>query len=406
MTHAPRHGLDPVLYDEAARSERIITLFRGALWSTIGVIGAGLDVVGHGEPTYIGAISLGWGLLNLLGTRALLARWFHPLFPITVTLLDIVVLSVVLLLVNHMPELAGDNGRRQILAIVPGLMMTLATNCLRPWVSASLVTTPAAVVAAGVVLHLSDNLDRLFFFDVVLIGGLGAVSFFVSRRQTHIVRRVQERDAFARFLPTPLVEKLTRDGGASLGGEESEATVLFADIRDFTTLSSSMKPTEVVKMLNEYFTEMVEEVFAHHGVLDKFIGDGMCAAFPTAVTGDDAAHQALKCALAMLSRLERLNVKRVARGEPALAIGIGLHTGRVMCGNIGSPLRLEYTHIGDTVNTASRIEGLTKELKTALLASASTKERAGAGFSFVDKGTLHVKGRPEPVHVFGVGPSP
>ncbi len=402
MSYAPRYGLDPVIYDEAARIERTITLFRGCIWVAFGAISSTLDVVTHGSLSLLGSLSLGWGLANLVGTRTLLARWFHPGVPIVLTLLDTIVLAVVLLNVHALPGLTGDAGVRQINAIVPGLMLVLATNCLRPWISTAVITTPVAIVVAAVVLQRTGQLDHLFFFDVVLIGGTGAVCAFASNRQHAVVRRVQERDAFARFLPAPLIAKLGRDGGASLGGEEGEATVLFADIRGFTTLSSGMSPVDVVKLLNEYFTEMVEEVFAHHGVLDKFIGDGLCAAFPVAVTGDNAAEQALKCAQAMLRRLEALNLKRVARGEPPLAIGIGLHTGSVMCGNIGSPLRLEYTHIGDTVNTASRIEGLTKDLHTALLASSTTKERAGGGFTFIDKGTLPVKGRPEPVHVYGL----
>lgn len=403
MSHAPRHGLDPVIYDEAARIERIITLFRGGTWTVIGLAAVSIDVATHGRPTVVGALSLCWGLVNLTLTRAVLGRWFHPAVPIVVTLCDIAILAAVLVLVRPLvaasaPELVPHH----LHAATPGMMAVIAICCLRPWLSSSLVTTPAAIAASALVMWNADSLDRLFLFDFVLLSSVGAVCAFAAHRQHAVVRRVQERDAFARFLPAPLVEKLGRDGGASLGGEEGEATVLFADIRGFTTLSSGMSAADVVKMLNEYFTEMVEEVFAHHGVLDKFIGDGLCAAFPTAVTGENAAEQALRCAQAMLRRLEKLNEKRVARGEPPLAIGIGLHTGSVMCGNIGSPLRLEYTHIGDTVNTASRIEGLTKDLHTALLASSTTMERAGAGFTFIDKGTLPVKGRPEPVHVFAL----
>jgi adenylate cyclase len=157
-------------------------------------------------------------------------------------------------------------------------------------------------------------------------------------------------------------------------------------------------------MLNEYFTEMVDEIFAWRGVLDKFLGDGICAVFTTVVDQEEPARRALGCATGMLARLAELNARRALRGEPRLEIGIGLHTGRLLAGTIGSPVRMEYTHIGDVVNIASRVQELTKRFEVPLLASADTVERAGGAERFAsrDIGPAEIRGRAEPVQLFAI----
>src|SRR5262249_5691049 len=158
-------------------------------------------------------------------------------------------------------------------------------------------------------------------------------------------------------------------GALAETGETREVTILFADLRDFTSLSERLTGTQVVAMVNEFHGRMVSALFSHGGTLDKYLGDGLMAYFGAPVASAD---RAVRCALAMQRALDALNVERTARGESALHMGIGIHTGTVVLGDIGAPQRREYTAIGDAVNVASRIQGLTKMHGVPILLSEET----------------------------------
>ena len=178
------------------------------------------------------------------------------------------------------------------------------------------------------------------------------------------------RNLFSRFVAPTVVEQILRAGeGIALGGETREVTVFFSDIRGFTPLSEKMSPAAVVQMLNEYFREMVEIIFEFGGTLNKFIGDAIMAIYGAPLAMPDAPEKAVRACLRMRETLARLNSAKLAEGKEPLRIGMALHRGEVVAGNIGSPRQMEYTVIGDAVNLCSRLESLTKELKTDFIIS-------------------------------------
>ena len=198
-----------------------------------------------------------------------------------------------------------------------------------------------------------------------------------------MVQGLRERDrikeVFGRYVTTQVSEEVLK-GEVSLGGQRRRVTILLSDIRNFTSMSERMPPEEVVSFLNDYFSEMVDAVFEHGGVLDKFIGDGMLAVFGSIDDEPDHARRAVRAALRMRVLLAKLNGERAVAGRAPINIGIGVHTDDVIVGNIGSRRRLEYTVIGDGVNTCSRVEALNKDFGTTILITEATHAEVGDEF--------------------------
>jgi adenylate cyclase len=220
-----------------------------------------------------------------------------------------------------------------------------------------------------------------------------------------MVDGLQERDKLRNTLGKYMTEELVQHllaGKVELGGKQLEVTIMFCDLRDFTTFSESRSAHDIVEVLNEYFTEMVDCVMSEGGVVDKYIGDNIMAVFGAPVSRPDDAVRAVRATVKMREALKLLNARFEASGRATLRFGIGLHTGPVVAGNIGSAKRMEYTVIGDAVNLASRLESKTKELATDLLISQATYERAKDTCVAEAAGEIHVKGRTQPVSIYKV----
>jgi adenylate cyclase len=269
------------------------------------------------------------------------------------------------------------------------------------WSLAGTALLAGAVVAAAFVLFRNGWWLAL----VEPLGGIGLASFtalayqyFVEGREKRKVRalfaRYVSRDVFEQVLANPAL--------AELGGKRREMTVLFSDLRGFTSLSESGEPEAIVAQLNEYFSRMVEVVFRHRGTLDKFVGDMVMALFGAPVDDEEHADHAVAAAIDMVRELDALNEKWVGEGRPTLTIGIGISSGEMIAGNIGAQTVRSYTVIGDTVNLGSRLEALNKERGTTIIASAETVRRLTQPFGRRSLGVVTVRGRTAPVEIFEV----
>jgi len=186
--------------------------------------------------------------------------------------------------------------------------------------------------------------------------------------------REKIKSLFGQYLTREISDEIL-NGHVDLGGDLYNATILFADIRNFTSISEKMTPKEVVDFLNSYLSGMIDVIIANNGIIDKFMGDGILAVFGVPVSSEDHAESGIKAALAMNEKLEELNRERSSQGLFPIKIGIGVHSGPVIGGNLGNSNKLEYTVIGDTVNVASRIENLTKRYNSSLIVSGTTFEK-------------------------------
>jgi adenylate cyclase len=225
-----------------------------------------------------------------------------------------------------------------------------------------------------------------------------AWQYFVEGRQKR-----QMKQLFGRYVSPDVFTHLVADPSlAQLGGQRREMTVLFSDVRGFTAAAEHATPEAIVAQLNEYFSAMVQVLFRHHGTLDKFVGDMVMGLFGAPVTDPRHADHAVSAALDMLDELDRLNAAWTAQGKPAMAIGIGINSGEMIAGNIGSDTVMSYTVIGDAVNLGARLESATKDHGVPILISEATRARLTLPIETRAIGAISVKGRTERVVVHEV----
>jgi adenylate cyclase len=309
------------------------------------------------------------------------------------------------LLTGRFPRSAPGWLRLVYLAIgfTIGIALFLRFN---PWwgLGAGLLLILVCTVLAFLFFQINWILPVASVYFGMGVGYLGTLGFRLTGEERE---RIRLRQMFGRYVSDEVVEKLLAIGHRpDQQGESLQVTVLFSDIRNFTTISEKLTPHEVVEMLNAYFSRVCEPILKEGGTVDKFIGDAVMAVFGSPVPCEDHAQRALRAALAM-SQIARefrfwMNEHFAHTDLPEFEIGIGLHTGEAVIGSIGSPKRMEFTAIGDTVNTASRLEGLTKELGWKIVASSDTIHAASSTASTGKREKISVKGREGHIEVFEV----
>lgn len=248
------------------------------------------------------------------------------------------------------------------------------------------------VFAHGLIIPIAAPcVLSVFVLGAATVGGLATE----GREKAHL------RSVFSQYVSRTVVDRIVEDPTRmKLGGERKELTVLFSDIRSFSAFAEGMGPETLASFLGEYLTPMTELVLESGGTVDKYIGDAVMAFWAAPVDMPDHAARACEVALRMQEALGSLNDKWQREGKPAIAIGIGVNTGPMAVGNMGSAARFEYTVLGDQVNLGSRLEALTKDYGVGILVGESTAKAAGAGFVFREVDVVRVKGRAGAAPVF------
>ena len=201
-------------------------------------------------------------------------------------------------------------------------------------------------------------------------------------------------------MPPELVDEMAKDPGAfSLEGESRELTVLFSDVRGFTTISEGLDPRQLTQLMNEYLSPMTHVIHQHRGTIDKYMGDAIMAFWGAPLADQQHAKHALQAGMEMIAQLETLQDQFKAKGWPPIKIGVGLNTGEMTVGNMGSEFRMAYTVMGDAVNLGSRLEGLTKEYGVQIMVSEFTKA-AVPDFVYRELDCVRVKGKDKPVLIY------
>jgi adenylate cyclase len=286
--------------------------------------------------------------------------------------------------------------------LVFGLLFGFLFSRITPLYSTALMLATLAGFAVFVYFSFADKGRWISF--VIPAGTLAlnyaAITSFRMIREERAKRLI--RKTFSQYLSPGVIELIEKDPEKYIrpGGEMKELTIMFSDIRSFTTLSEGLTPDELVQLLNEYFGAMTEIIFSNQGTLDKYIGDAIMAFWGSPYPQHDHAFRSCTCALQMVRGLEKLNVKWSREGRPPIAVGIGLNTGPVNVGNMGSDRRLAWTVMGDNVNLASRLEGITKLYHSRLVISEATYRQVSSQFVCRELDKIKVKGKNQPVNIY------
>lgn len=281
-----------------------------------------------------------------------------------------------------------------------GILLSILLPLLSPiWATFTTLVFSILIIIINICFWQFGNLVLPLSTSLLVIGIIFIVNmsygFFIERRS-----KLQIASTFGQYIPPELVEEMNFNPGSySLNAENREMTVLFSDIRGFTTISEGLPPEQLSQLMNAYLTPMTKIIHEKRGTIDKYMGDAIMAFWGAPVENKEHARYALDAAMTMLKRLNAIRVVFLDRGWPAINIGIGLNTGTMSVGNMGSEFRMAYTVIGDAVNLGSRLEGLTKSYAVEIIVSETTKQTV-PGYVYRELDFVKVKGKDKPIAIY------
>jgi adenylate cyclase len=285
--------------------------------------------------------------------------------------------------------------------IVVGLIMGLAVPRMKAVAGIALsLALISAFVLANTAIFVRYNVWMNLIYPALTMMTI-YLGITVYRYVTEEREKKKVRGAFQYYLTASVINEILKDPSKlKLGGDKKNLSVMFSDIRGFTSISEKLSPEELVRLLNEYLTAMTDVVFKYDGLLDKYIGDAIMAVFGAPLDQPDHALRACRTGIEMMSELRRLREKWAAEGRPDVNIGVGINTGDMVVGNMGSEMRFDYTVMGDSVNLASRLEGTNKEYGTNIIISEFTYEIVKDDLLCRELDAVRVKGKKLPVRIF------
>jgi adenylate cyclase len=380
------------------RRAAVVRLVMIAMFAIISNLGGESDrrmaIVG-GTYAVLSAITL-YMLMRRVGADPVKARWR----PIPLTLVDFTLITVMSML-----DVDRGNGfSAGQHAIAASILMLFAVTRMSPWhVALSTVLAIASHVVASWYGGATGEHTMVFVIGGMVV--LGVMIAVTNRAVSRMFQGLRARDNLTRFLPRQVAERVIHAGPNALAPIEREVTVLFSDIRGFTAMSEGLSPRDVLAMLDDYFGRMSQIVKGHDGVVGKFLGDGLLAFWGVPDRLDDHAQHAVRAARDMRTAVRDLNQYRANHELPPIKIGIGIHTGNVAAGMLGGQLQSEYTIIGDAVNVASRVEGLTKEHDVDVLISETTWEQLPEPRRGKKLASVEIRGRKQPIVLYTIDAS-
>ena len=367
----------------------------------VGTLSQGLDLILIGVDLGSMVITAGWCWL--------VRHWattgsYKPWLKYVSILFDYVIILGITLEMEYLAEIGHflrDLHQTQFeLMLISALILFNVMSAFRQGRVIIYFSTLCCLAATTLILEHSQTDRTIEIHEQIIVLFSGLLAWSISHYITNTYTRLRHRERLLRYLPEKLVSAV-ETGAVDIepGGERREVTILMADIRNFTTLCERNEPEVVTRILNRYFSAMSNPIFKHDGMIDKFIGDAIMAVFGAPQAGMNSAHGAINAAKGMLEELIELNKQFAEQGLPQLEIGIGIHSGEAIVGNVGSLSCMDYTVIGDTVNVAARIESKTKELGQVLLVSEDTAEKSEmSDLAWV--ADVKLKGRDKTVNVY------